>query len=241
MNALSNAVSQVFRSGQGSQRQQTRPPAQQSLPPPRRPRPVLSEYSTPSVPDSAWASLDFMQGAGMVLIQRNTHKIVMVFETKRDYWFFPRGRKDIGESLEQTALREAYEESGHRAHFLPLLNPTRQPSAPEAPPSELNTEPIFITIASWGPKYHDGRLRSPGGEYLTSWYVGEILEDAIPETGTGMPNEQHYRSELLTYEEALQRAFGQELMILKYAWTIYQSTLLYRVQSDHAAQLGDGK
>ena len=51
-----------------------------------------------------------MLGAGMVLIQENTHKIVVVYETMKKYWFFPRGRKDIGESLEQTALREAYEE-----------------------------------------------------------------------------------------------------------------------------------
>ena len=46
----------------------------------------------------------------MILIQENTHKIVVIYETRKKYWFFPRGRKDIGESLEQTALREAYEE-----------------------------------------------------------------------------------------------------------------------------------
>ena len=46
----------------------------------------------------------------MVIIQENTHKIVVVFETQKRYWFFPRGRKDIGESLEKAALREAYEE-----------------------------------------------------------------------------------------------------------------------------------
>jgi len=46
----------------------------------------------------------------MVIIQENTHKIVVVFETQKKYWFFPRGRKDIGESLEKAALREAYEE-----------------------------------------------------------------------------------------------------------------------------------
>lgn len=54
--------------------------------------------------------MDFMLGTGMVIIQQNTDKIVVVYETKKDYWFFPRGRKDIGESLEQAALREAYEE-----------------------------------------------------------------------------------------------------------------------------------
>ena len=77
----------------------------------RPPPPPLSKpYSSPGVENSHWCSQDFMLGAGMVLIQENTHKIVVVHETIKNYWFFPRGRKDIGESLEQTALREAYEE-----------------------------------------------------------------------------------------------------------------------------------
>lgn len=51
-----------------------------------------------------------MLGAGMVILQPSTHKVVVVYETEGKYWFFPKGRKDIGESLETTAIREAYEE-----------------------------------------------------------------------------------------------------------------------------------
>lgn len=46
----------------------------------------------------------------MVVIQEKTEKVLVVYETKKKYWFFPRGRKDLGETLEQAALREAYEE-----------------------------------------------------------------------------------------------------------------------------------
>lgn len=46
----------------------------------------------------------------MVIIQPSTRKVVLLYERRRNYWFLPKGRKDIGESLEQTALREAYEE-----------------------------------------------------------------------------------------------------------------------------------
>lgn len=74
-------------------------------------RPPLSKYSTPAVQNCAWSSLDFMLGAGMVVIQPSTRKIVVVYDTQKKYWFLPHGRKDIGESLEQTALREAYEEA----------------------------------------------------------------------------------------------------------------------------------
>jgi ADP-ribose pyrophosphatase YjhB (NUDIX family) len=46
----------------------------------------------------------------MVIIQSQTHLVVVVHDTQKKNWFFPRGRKNIGESLEQAAIREAYEE-----------------------------------------------------------------------------------------------------------------------------------
>lgn len=81
-------------------------------PEPRLPSepPTLSPNSTPAVPNSAWSSQDFLLGAGMVVFQPSTRKIVVLHEKEKHYWFLPRGRKDVGESLEQTALREAYEE-----------------------------------------------------------------------------------------------------------------------------------
>lgn len=69
----------------------------------------LSEKSTAAVPDSIFHATDFILGAGVVIIQPSTSKIVLVTD-KRERWFLPKGRKDKGESLEQTALREAYEE-----------------------------------------------------------------------------------------------------------------------------------
>jgi 8-oxo-dGTP pyrophosphatase MutT (NUDIX family) len=52
----------------------------------------------------------------VVIIQPATGKVVLVTD-KRERWFLPKGRKDKGESLEQTALREAYEEVNE---FLPF-------------------------------------------------------------------------------------------------------------------------
>lgn len=74
------------------------------------PIPSLSKWSTPAIPESAWRSTDFMTGVGMVIIQKKTEKIIVLYSTMMDYWFFPRGQKDIGESIEQAALREAHEE-----------------------------------------------------------------------------------------------------------------------------------
>ena len=53
-------------------------------------------------------SENFMLGAGAVIIQPSSGKVVIVQDG--DHWFLPKGRKDLGESIEETALREAYEE-----------------------------------------------------------------------------------------------------------------------------------
>jgi len=74
----------------------------------------LSERSTAAIPDSIFHATDFVLGAGVVIIQPSTSKIVLVTD-KRNRWFLPKGRKDKGESLEQTALREAYEEVNNRS------------------------------------------------------------------------------------------------------------------------------
>lgn len=70
----------------------------------------LSQDSSPGFPDGVYFASDFMIGAGMVILQPSTGKIVVVHDGRTNGWFLPKGRKDVGESLEQTALREAYEE-----------------------------------------------------------------------------------------------------------------------------------
>jgi 8-oxo-dGTP pyrophosphatase MutT (NUDIX family) len=41
----------------------------------------------------------------MVVLQPASKRIVLVQDTKDNIWFFPKGRKDVGESLEAAALR----------------------------------------------------------------------------------------------------------------------------------------
>ncbi|KAG6876565.1 hypothetical protein C0993_002273 [Termitomyces sp. T159_Od127] len=189
----------------------------------------MSVHSSARVSDPGWSSENFMLGAGMVIIQPSTHKLVLVYDTQYKYWFFPRGRKDVGESLETTALREAYEESGYRATFLPLFTPTHAPSPPSNPGASrrLNTVSLY-TITQWSAGR--GRRNVPG-EYMTSWYAGQIPlpPDAVHETGTGMPDEQTYTSYIVTYEEAMNRLQGLERRVLRYVWTTYLYTLdVYR-------------
>lgn len=48
--------------------------------------------------------------ANLIHMKPDTDKVLVLYDTKQKYWFLPKGRKDVGESLEETALREAYEE-----------------------------------------------------------------------------------------------------------------------------------
>ena len=61
-------------------------------------------------------SENFMLGAGAVVIQPSSGKVVVVQDG--DHWFLPKGRKDLGESVEQAALREAYEEVRISLHLI---------------------------------------------------------------------------------------------------------------------------
>ncbi|KAF8629455.1 hypothetical protein AX15_003434 [Amanita polypyramis BW_CC] len=190
-------------------------------------RSPLSEYSTSAVPNSQWASFNFLLGAGMAIIQPSTNKVVIVNDTRTNTWFLPKGRKDIGESLEQAALREAYEESGYRVEFLPLYTQTNAPASPQDLDARIkpNTEPIFVTLMAYKPIIRRGRLIRSAGEYLIHWYVGQIPEDAVREIGTGMPDEQEYVSHLVTVEEAMRMLPPPEAQVISFAWGLYSFTL----------------
>jgi len=218
----------------------------------------LSDKSTPAVPDSFFHATEFILGAGIVAIQPSTGKIVVVCDGRRgseERWFFPKGRKDEGESLDKTALREGYEESGYQIVPLPLYSGSLAPDAPAGQgttktgnQSELegpqcsgitttttaitstvvhtrkDTEPIAVTIQNWNRTAVFSR--GGNGEYLTFWYVGQISDDAVRETGTGMEFEDNFRSYLLTFEEAREKITVEvDRHVLDTAWRAWQMAL----------------
>ena len=78
----------------------------------------LSDKSTPAVPDSFFHVTEFILGAGIVVVGDGAER-----------WFLPKGRKDKGESLDKTALREGYEEVRMSTpHYPPLSLRLSDPS-----------------------------------------------------------------------------------------------------------------
>ena len=103
---------------------------------------------------------EFVTSAGGVLFRiRPGHplEICLIHLQHKDEWLLPKGRKDRGESVEETALREVYEETGWKAVPFPATMYTRatvpdvegsklqQPDQPHLV-SALSTEPFAITI-----------------------------------------------------------------------------------------------
>ncbi|KAH7872482.1 uncharacterized protein C8R40DRAFT_1052435 [Lentinula edodes] len=194
-----------------------------------RPQPPLnfSRWSSTSIPDGGWACEDFMVGVGMVVIQPTTNKMVLLYDhsgLKGGCYFLPKGRKDLGETLQQAALREAYEESGFEVDLLPLYKHSRQPIPPadRADGWKPDTEPIYMTVRKWGPKVRQGKLVNSGGEYFVSWFVGQIAENAVQHKGVGMPDEQAFESYLFSFDEALNMINPEERPVVIYAQHLYQ-------------------
>ena len=62
-----------------------------------------------------------MCGANVILLNEKDH-ILMHHRVDRDWWGLPGGAMELGESLEQTACREVFEEVGLVCNKLKLFN-----------------------------------------------------------------------------------------------------------------------
>ncbi|KAK6329936.1 hypothetical protein TWF718_003363 [Orbilia javanica] len=169
----------------------------------------------------------FITGAGAVMFHRKSKRVVLVIDEREAQkalgWFLPKGRRDIGETFEQTAVREGEEEGGYPCRLLPVPVPTRQPKK-VVDGNTLSTEPIYMH--NWA--IPTKRLWPEGGMYTCFWYVCEITDEDVEkvEQERNMKNrmnsaqvhmaeansttgktfidyhELRYRSELFEYEEA---------------------------------------
>ena len=72
-------------------------------------------------------------------------------------------------------------QTGYRIQFLPLYTGSLAQDPGLAGRNGLpakDTEPIAVTTYNW-PAGHPHLARFGSGEYLASWYVGQIAEDAV--------------------------------------------------------------
>jgi 8-oxo-dGTP diphosphatase len=68
-----------------------------------------------------------IRAAGGIVVRTTTEgpEVLVVHRPRYDDWSFPKGKQDEGETDEETALREVYEETAVRATLGPALGEVR--------------------------------------------------------------------------------------------------------------------
>ncbi|KAH7335246.1 NUDIX hydrolase domain-like protein [Rhizoctonia solani] len=140
-----------------------------------------------STPTEVLMSDEFVICAGCVLLRRfPTLQVCILYHPKEDRYILPKGRKDRGESIQETALRETYEETGHRCSFLPINMKTRSQPAHVF----VKDQPTFATgaeepIAMFLRRVADKDVK------LIFWFVAEVNESHPYEKGTQIGSEDY--------------------------------------------------
>ncbi|KAG8986144.1 hypothetical protein FRB94_003701 [Tulasnella sp. JGI-2019a] len=125
--------------------------------------------------------------AGCILFRFTPDPQICLLRSRRSSEVvLPKGHKDLGESLEEAALRETYEETGWRCEFLPVNLLTRVPppghASGDAPrmASAVKGEAIAVTL-----RHMD---KSGRNVKFVWWFVAQVTGSTRDE-GTQMANE----------------------------------------------------
>jgi 8-oxo-dGTP pyrophosphatase MutT (NUDIX family) len=182
----------------------------------------------PKLPTEQFSSTNFLICSGSILFAstRAPLQICLLHHTERNEWLLPKGRKDRGECVPATAIRETFEETGYPCRQLPLDMVTRAPAATaqtkDAPECvRACEEPFMLTLrrttnarttvngsASGGSTSSTSASAEEdvgnGGVKLIWWYAGVCTgADKVDGTQTAV---ESFESAFFGVEEALRRA-----------------------------------
>ncbi|KDR77939.1 hypothetical protein GALMADRAFT_244905 [Galerina marginata CBS 339.88] len=145
----------------------------------------------------------FVISAGSVLFRHNlttkTLEVCILHHRTTDEWLLPKGRKDQGETIEQAAMRETYEETGYPCNLWPLRIPTRAPApgvnnVHAVQVVEGLVEPIAVTVRNIG----DARVK------IIFWYISTVEDGVEKVEGSQMENE-NFESTFFEARDAVER------------------------------------
>lgn len=131
---------------------------------------------------------DFVVSAGSVLFRdhlKNTPsnlQICLIYNTTTKSYQLPKGRKDRGESIEQAAVRETFEETGYECELWPQRMLTRalvpgQNIHDVVQEGDGLVEPIAVTVRDYG----EGKGK---GTKIIWWYITKVIDDGMQVEGT---------------------------------------------------------
>lgn len=116
----------------------------------------------------------FLVGAGTVVLN-DAGEILLIKRTDNNTWGIPGGSMEMGESFEETAVREVYEETGLRVEKLELFGTY---SGREMHHIYPNGDEVYIAICIYQTRSYDGRITADKKE---SSEVAFFDLDKLPE------------------------------------------------------------
>ena len=155
----------------------------------------------PKYPTEQFPSTHFLICGGSILFASTNAplQVCLLHHNVRDEWLLPKGRKDRGEGVTATAVRETFEETGFPCRQLPLDLITRAPEAgaqtkDSAVPVPESEEPFMLTLR-----------RTEDGTVKFIWWFATVRtgEEKVEGTQTAVEN---FTSAFFDVDEALQMA-----------------------------------
>eukprot|EP00924_Labyrinthula_sp_SR-Ha-C_P000982 snap_masked-scaffold_7-processed-gene-9.41-mRNA-1 protein AED:1.00 eAED:1.00 QI:0/-1/0/0/-1/1/1/0/304 len=165
-------------------------------------------------------SNEFVTSCGSVLFNLSQKRIVIVENRKKDgsvEFVLPKGRKNVGEDVQDAALRETFEETGYPCELFPLLMETRATETTDLEDlvreKKNISEPFCICT----------RTNIKSGMKLIFWYISKVTGKYV--SNTQMQNEDLSPVEL-PYMEAIEKlSFQDEKNMVEKAIKLVSKTI----------------
>ena len=126
------------------------------------------------LPSEQYTSEQFVESVGAILFRMATHEICILHLLKKDEYILAKGRRNCGETRQDTAVRELTEECGFPCRLLNVNMSTRAPPAIED--EQLGDEARFYS-GICEPFTLQIRRFGEGNVKLIWWYIAAVNED----------------------------------------------------------------
>ncbi|KAF5539333.1 NUDIX domain-containing protein [Fusarium napiforme] len=161
-----------------------------------------------------------VESAGTVLFRLSTREICIIRHLQRNEYLLPKGRRNLHESRQATAIRETTEETGIPCRLMPL-NMLSRVCPPDAGSEDVPDEARFFKGAC-EPILVQTRRRVGQGEMKLIWWFVAAVDEERP----AGPHEDKFGVEFLGYDVALERlTFKDDRDLVGRAIDLVESTL----------------